>query len=162
MTVLQLLISNFKLHRFLLQLLSSERSFLNLEEMVLVATGRLGHDSQHPWTVSRKVSCSAQKFSNLKILERGIFVLMAILQGIWSEVIFAMGSASVLGKSKVQLTDVKNQSNCSRSGSVCMLLHVYALPLSGSSTKPRWPIASLKTSVSDKLPPGLFRLFRDL
>ena len=35
-------------------------------------------------------------------------MLIIILQGMWSDVIFARGSTSVFGKSRVQFGDVKN------------------------------------------------------
>jgi hypothetical protein len=39
-------------------------------------------------------------------------------------VILAKGVTSVLGYERVQFTEVKNQSSCSKSGSPYMLLHV--------------------------------------
>ena len=42
-------------------------------------------------------------------------------------------------------------------GSLCILLHVKALPFRGSSTRPRCPMASLKIKVSWMLPPGRLR-----
>lgn len=57
--------------------------------------------------------------------------------------------------------DVKNQSSCSRRGMSCMLLHVYLLPLIGSSTRDCSRIISLNSSISLVLPPGLLRLSGD-
>ena len=72
--------------------------------------------------------------------------------GIWSEAILARGRTKVSGYSVVQLIEVKNQSNCSKRGSCCMLLQVKNLPLRGSSTKPSCPITSMKMRVSCRIP----------
>ena len=92
----------------------------------------------------------------------GIEVPIITLQGMWSEMGFAIGKTSVFGYMVVQLTKVKNQSRCSKSGFCCMFLQVNALPLRGSSIRPDSPIASLKTIVSEILPPGLFLFSVDL
>ena len=104
-------------------LFRSALSLLNLPEMFLSGLVLLVL-AQLLCTVSKKPSCSTQKLSNLKIFALGIFVLIAILHGIWSEVILAKGRTYVIGKFKVQLGDVKNQSSCSKSGFACMLLQV--------------------------------------
>jgi len=104
-------------------LFRSALSLLNLPEMFLSGLVLLVL-AQLLCTVSKKPSCSTQKLSNLKIFALGIFVLIAILHEIWSEVILAKGRTSVIGKFKVQLGDVKNQSSCSKSGFACMLLQV--------------------------------------
>jgi hypothetical protein len=83
------------------------------------------------------------------------------LQGMWSDVIFARGKTMVLGYSTVQFTEVKTQSNYSNSGSLSILLHLKALPLSGNSTSQRWPIMSLNNKVSWTLSPCLFRFASD-
>ena len=64
----------------------------------------------------------------------------------------------VLGKELVQLALVKNQSSCSKRGSVCMLLQVKDLPLIGSSMRACELMRSLKVILSLRLPPGLLRL----
>jgi len=59
-------------------------------------------------TTSKKPGCSGQKFSKRKIFDLGMEVSIETLQGMWSEVVLARGSARVFGKAFVQLTEVKN------------------------------------------------------
>jgi hypothetical protein len=82
MTVLQLPISKLRLERFLLQSLRADLSLLSLEEITLVELGLDTSASQLFCTVSKKTSCSRQKFSNLKIFDLGILELTETLQGI--------------------------------------------------------------------------------
>jgi hypothetical protein len=161
MNVLQLLSNRLSLDKFLLHCLREDLSLLSLAEITLVKLELWIGVSQLSWTVSRKPSCCTQKFSNLKMLDFWILVFLETLQGTWSEVIYAIGKTSVIGKSRVQFGEVKNQSNCSSRGSNCMLHHVKALPLMGSWIKPRCPIASLKINVSAMFPPDLFLLAND-
>jgi hypothetical protein len=154
--MLQLLINRLRLDRFLLQSLRGCLNLLNLVEITLEELRLWVGAIQLSWTVSMKPSCWTQKLSNLKTFAFGILVLTETLQGTWSEVIWAIGKTSVIGKTKVQFGDVKIQSNYSRRGSDCMLLQVKALPLMGSSIKLRCPIASLKISVSAMFPHGRF------
>lgn len=162
MTLLQLLMSSRRLEMFLLQCFNLALSALNLDDMFLALSLSPGVDDQQSITVSRKSLCSTQKFSKRKTFAFGMLVLITTLHGMWSEVILAKGITAVLGKSMVQFVDVKNQSSFSRSGSVCMLLHVKARPFSGSSTRPKCPMASVKVRVSATFPPGLLRLLSDL
>ena len=78
--------------------------------------------------------------------------------GIWSETGFPNGMTIVFGYEDVQLLEVRNQSNCSRSGSICMLLEVKEHPLIGNSMRLWQRMKSLNVFMSLMLPPGLLRL----
>jgi hypothetical protein len=79
--VLQLLINKLKFKRFLLQDFRLALSLFNFEEMFLAEFSFVLRLLQLLRIVSKKPSCSTQKFSNLKIVLLGILVLTAILQG---------------------------------------------------------------------------------
>jgi hypothetical protein len=72
--VLQFAIRILRLDKLLLQNLRSSLSLLNLEEMFLVEFRGLLRWCQLLLTVSKKPSCSVQKFSNLKMQVFGILV----------------------------------------------------------------------------------------
>ena len=125
---LQLAKRVFKLESFLLHPFNSFLRLLSFEAIYFAVSGFGLGLSQQLDTKSKKPGCSIQKFSNLKIFDFGIEVPMDTLHGMWSEVVLASGVTMVFGKLSVQLGDVKNQSNYSNRGLVCMLLHAYALP----------------------------------
>jgi len=81
MTVLQLVISRDRLERSRLHFFRAVLKFLNLADKVLADESNCGVDDQQLLTVSKKPWCSAQKFSNLNILERRILVPMDTLHG---------------------------------------------------------------------------------
>jgi hypothetical protein len=159
-TMLQLVMSCPSFERFLLHSLRSPLSLLNEEEILLTESISLVF---YPTILNSLEDINVLYPKVLKsVFLLWDLVLIAILHGIWSEVILASGSTSEFGKSRVQLGEVKNQSSCSRSGSECMLLQVYFLPFSGNSIRSRWSMVSLKTIVSLRFPPGLLRSSRDL
>jgi hypothetical protein len=80
--VLQLLINQLRLERFLLQNFKLNPSFFNFDDMFLVEFPFVLVLLQLSSAESRNPSCSTQKFSNLKIVLLGILVLITILQGI--------------------------------------------------------------------------------
>ena len=163
MTLLQFSIRAVRLESFLLQCFRECRKALNFWARVEAEFPlSCPWEDQLAWTVSRKPGWSGQKFSNLNTVDFGMLVPIIILQGMWSEIGFDIGCTIVFGYWVVQFTEVKNQSNCSRRGSCCILLQVKALPFRGSSMRPAWPMASLKRIVSWRLPPGLFLSSRDL
>lgn len=63
---------------------------------------------------------------------------------------------------RVQFGEVKNQSSCSKRGYCCILLQVKALPLIGSSKRPRVFMISLKIKISFISAPILFLFSIDL
>ena len=87
---------------------------------------------------------------------------MEITQGEWSEVSLTREVAKVFGKAADQLTEEKNQSSLSKSGFIYLLVHVNLQPFRGDSLILSLLIASLNSSISWMLPPGLFLLAGDL
>ena len=86
-------------------------------------------------TTSMKPGWLIQNDSNLNSLHLGMEVWIYSTQGVWSDTGLPRGLTRVLGYVVVQLLLVRNQSNCSSSGSTCMLLHVKERPLIGSSIR---------------------------
>ena len=98
MTLLHISISFAKCEISLLQCLSAYLNSINLAEILAVEfVLRIFGENQLLWTVSRKPGWSGQKFSNLKFFAFGMEVPIKTLQGIWSEMGFAIGNTSVFG-----------------------------------------------------------------
>lgn len=144
------------------QILRTRRRVLNFRLIHLPRSLAWTGYCQKCFTRFSKSLCSIQWFSNLKVLALGIEELISITQGTWSETDLARGKTKVLGKRKVQLFEVKNQSSFSNRGSSCILLQVKDRPFRGNSTKPKTLMTSSKRNMSLTLPPGLFLFEGDL
>jgi len=81
MTILQLSIKRERMERLRFYFSKDTLRLLKYDDMVLAAVLIYGLDCQQFCTVSRKPSCSTQKFSDLNMLEQGMLVPMETLQG---------------------------------------------------------------------------------
>ena len=91
-----------------------------------------------------------------------MFVEAEMTQGVWPEVSMDSVGATVLGRWVVQALEEKNQSSLSKSGFIRLLVHVNLQSFRGASLILSLLIASLNSSISWMLPPGLFLLAGDL
>jgi hypothetical protein len=102
----------------------SKKGFLSMSHGSLLARNSVNGDCHSSLKTCWKFLCSMENFPNLKILRFGTLVFMLISHGTWSDTSLASVLTLVLGYSNDQFWEIKNQSNLSKRGFCCLLVHV--------------------------------------